>query len=105
MRLHKFKILLLTLCITTLSNAQSYINYDISFANAAQHEAEIKVSFTKIKSEKFSFRMSRTSSGRYAIHEFSKNVYNVKATNSKGESLKITTQLIKVWNFNLFAYF
>jgi len=90
MRLHKFKILLLTLCITTLSNAQSYINYDISFANAAQHEAEIKVSFTKIKAGKFSFRMSRTSPGRYAIHEFAKNVYNVKATNSKGQALKIT---------------
>lgn len=90
MGLHKFKILLLTLCITTLSTAQSYINYDISFANAAQHEAEIKVSFTKIKAGKFSFRMSRTSPGRYAIHEFAKNVYNVTATNSKGETLKIT---------------
>ncbi len=90
MRLHKFKILLLTLCITIVGNAQSYINYDISFANAAQHEAEIKVSFTKIKKGKFSFRMSRTSPGRYAIHEFAKNVYNVKATDSKGESLKIT---------------
>ena len=90
MRLHKFNILLLSLCISTLSYAQSYINYDISFNNAAQHEAEIKVSFTKIKSGKFSFRMSRTSPGRYAIHEFAKNVYNVKATNGKGESLKIT---------------
>lgn len=90
MRLLKFKILLLTLCIATLSNAQSYINYNISFANAAQHEAEIKVSFTKIKAGKFSFRMSRTSPGRYAIHEFAKNVYNVKASNSKGEALKIT---------------
>ena len=90
MRLHKFKILLLTLCITSLSNAQSYINYDISFANAAQHEAEIKVSFTKIKAGEFSFRMSRTSPGRYAIHEFAKNVYSVKATDSKGNALKIT---------------
>ena len=34
--------------------------------------------------------MSRTSPGRYAIHEFAKNVYNVKATNSKGEALTIT---------------
>jgi len=90
MRFHQFKILLLALCVTTLSTAQSYINYDISFANAAQHEAEIKVSFTKIKAGKFSFRMSRTSPGRYAIHEFAKNVYNVKATDSKGKSLKIT---------------
>ena len=90
MRLPTFKILLLTLFITTQSNAQSYIKYNISFKNAAQHEAEIKVSFTKIKKGKFSFRMSRTSPGRYAIHEFAKNVYNVKAVNSKGETLAIT---------------
>lgn len=90
MRFHKLNFLLLALCITTLSYAQSYINYDISFNNAAQHEAEIKVSFTKIKSGKFSFRMSRTSPGRYAIHEFAKNVYNVKATDSKGNALPLT---------------
>ena len=90
MRFHKLNILLLALCVTTLSYAQSYINYDISFNNAAQHEAEIKVSFTKIKSGKFSFRMSRTSPGRYAIHEFAKNVYNVKATDSKGNALTLT---------------
>lgn len=90
MRLHKFKILLLSLCITTISAAQSYISYDISFDNAAQHEAAIKVSFTKVKTGTFSFRMSRSSPGRYAIHEFAKNVYNVKATDSKGKDLKLT---------------
>jgi len=90
MRLQILKILVLSLCITTMSNAQSYINYDISFPNAVHHEAEIKVSFTKIKKGQFSFRMSRSSPGRYAIHEFAKNVYNVKATNSKGEALEIT---------------
>ena len=90
MRFFKFKLFVLLLCITTTGNAQSYINYSISFDNAAQHEAEIKVAFTKIKKGKFSFRMSRTSPGRYAIHEFAKNVYNVKATNSKGKELKVT---------------
>ena len=78
MRLQLFKTLVLSLFITTLSNAQSYIKYDVSFPNAVHHEAEVKVSFTKIKKGKFSFRMSRTSPGRYAIHEFAKNVYNVK---------------------------
>lgn len=90
MRTQFLKIFVLSLFITTISNAQSYIKYDISFPNAVHHEAEIKISFTKIKKGKFSFRMSRTSPGRYAIHEFAKNVYNVKATDSKGKSLKIT---------------
>ena len=90
MRAQFLKIFVLSLFITTISNAQSYIKYDVSFPNAVHHEAEVKVSFTKIKKGKFSFRMSRTSPGRYAIHEFAKNVYNVKATDSKGKSLKIT---------------
>lgn len=64
--------------------------YAISFDNAVHHEADITVSFTDITSGAFAFRMSRTSPGRYALHEFAKNVYNVKATNSKGEPLKIT---------------
>ena len=90
MRIQFLKIFVISLFITTISNAQSYIKYDVSFTNAVHHEAEVKVSFTKIKTGKFSFRMSRTSPGRYAIHEFAKNVYNVKATDSEGKSLKIT---------------
>lgn len=34
--------------------------------------------------------MSRSSPGRYALHEFAKNVYGFKATNSKGEELDFT---------------
>ncbi len=63
-------------------------SYTISFENAAHHEAEINVIFTGIKAVEAEFRMSRTSPGRYAIHEFAKNVYNVKVTDSKGNSLE-----------------
>ena len=90
MRLQFIKILVVSLCVTATSFSQSYIKYDISFDNAAQHEAAIKVSFTNVTQGTFSFRMSRSSPGRYAIHEFAKNVYSVKATNSKGKELKIT---------------
>jgi len=33
--------------------------------------------------------MSRTSPGRYALHEFAKNVYGFKSTDSKGNKLKV----------------
>ena len=66
-------------------------SYEISFENAVHHEAEIKASFSGLSKKKIaSFRMSRTSPGRYAIHEFAKNVYAVKATDGKGNTLKIT---------------
>ncbi|EDP71080.1 hypothetical protein FBALC1_01312 [Flavobacteriales bacterium ALC-1] len=67
-----------------------YSSYTISFENANHHEAEINVVFKGLKSGEAEFRMSRTSPGRYAIHEFAKNVYNVKVTDSKGNSLEAT---------------
>ncbi len=57
--------------------SQTAVKYEISFENAVHHEAEIKIQFSNVANGKFSFRMSRTSPGRYAIHEFAKNVYNV----------------------------
>ena len=62
--------------------------YKISFPNAIHHEAEVEVEFRNIKSDTATFRMSRSSPGRYAIHEFAKNVYNVEVFDSKGTSLR-----------------
>ena len=50
--------------------------YEISFENAVHHEALVKASFTGIVQDTLALRMSRTSPGRYALHEFAKNVYD-----------------------------
>ncbi|WP_282164944.1 M61 family metallopeptidase [Cellulophaga baltica] len=81
-------LLLTTLFFSIISNAQTN-SYTISFENAVHHEAEITATFPKITSEIFSVRMSRTSPGRYALHEFAKNIYAVKATDGQGKSLTI----------------
>ncbi|WP_394748379.1 M61 family metallopeptidase [Spongiimicrobium salis] len=85
---------LISLCFvlagTVFLHSQS-TSYEISFDNAVHHEAEVKASFHGLSKRKTaSFRMSRTSPGRYALHEFAKNVYGVKATDGKGNELKIT---------------
>ncbi|MGB5821817.1 MAG: peptidase M61 [Saonia sp.] len=64
-------------------------SYEISFDNAVHHEAVIKAAFPRIDTDTISFRMSRTSPGRYALHEFAKNVYGFKATDSRGNMLKV----------------
>ncbi len=76
-------------CTTQDASEQSEVSYTISFENAVHHEAEVAVTFSEVAPGKFAFRMSRTSPGRYALHEFAKNVYNVRATNSVGEPLTI----------------
>ena len=71
-------------------NAQVSTIYEVSFKNAVHHEAEILATFTNLKPRETEFRMSRTSPGRYALHEFVKNAYNVKVTDENGKELKAT---------------
>ena len=80
------------------ARAQQGISYTLSFPNARHHEAEIKVVFTGIPAGTFSVRMARSSPGRYALHEFAKNVYNVKAYNSQGKALNLTRPNPHQWD-------
>ncbi|TSD64614.1 M61 family metallopeptidase [Inquilinus sp. KBS0705] len=66
------------------------IYYAVSFPNAIHHEAEITMTIPGISVGKVMVRMSRSSPGRYATHEFGKNIYNVKATDVAGSPLTIT---------------
>nr|WP_294790481.1 PDZ domain-containing protein [uncultured Mucilaginibacter sp.] len=63
--------------------------YTISFPNAAHHEAEIVLTIPKAPEGILSLGMSRSSAGRYATHEFGKNIYNLKAFNTDGTPLLI----------------
>lgn len=66
------------------------VRHEMSFPNAAHHEAEISVTYTGLTPEPLEVRMSRSSPGRYALHEFGKNVYNVRAVDGAGRHLLIT---------------
>lgn len=96
MRLSSFASLLvvapLPLAAQRAPNAQTGapVTYEISFPNAAHHEAEVSATFRGVPAGPLAVRMSRTSPGRYALHEFAKNVYAFKATDSKGKALTIT---------------
>jgi predicted metalloprotease with PDZ domain len=90
--------LLLFLCIPFLGNSQETISYTISFENAEHHEAFITAEFNGLDNNILELRMSRTSPGRYALHEFAKNVYDLKAYDSKGISLPITRPNPHQWN-------
>ncbi|MGB8375335.1 MAG: PDZ domain-containing protein [Salegentibacter sp.] len=83
------RILLIFLFVSGLCFGQTN-TYDVSFKNAEHHEAQIKAHFPELDSASLVVRMSRSSPGRYALHEFAKNIYGFKATNSKGEKLKVT---------------
>lgn len=93
---------LMTCCLFFMGSlyGQETIQYEISFANAVHHEANISVNFTQIEADTLSVRMSRTSPGRYAVHEFAKNVYNLKAFDENGKELRITRPNPYQWDIS-----
>ena len=82
------KIALLLWLVHLPARAQT-ISYTISFPNAVHHEALVTAGFTGVQTDTLSLRMSRSSPGRYALHEFAKNVYGFQAMDGEGKILQV----------------
>lgn len=85
------------LLLSGRATAQAPIRYEIAFPNAAHHEAEITVTFPDLGPGPLEIRMSRTSPGRYALHEFAKNLYNFRATGLDGRRVEVTRPDLHQW--------
>ena len=92
------KLLLFLGSIANLLLAQQPVRYQLQFPNAAHHEAEVQVRFTGVKPAVLEVMMSRSSPGRYALHEFAKNIYNFRATDGNGRSLPVSRPSPYQWN-------
>lgn len=83
-------LLTLPLVLARPAAAQTLpIQYRVAFPNAVHHEARITVTFREQPPGPMYVLMSRSSPGRYALHEFAKNVYDVQAADSQGKPLTI----------------
>ncbi|MDT3404182.1 M61 family metallopeptidase [Mucilaginibacter terrae] len=85
------------LLLSATAFAQTEISYTLSFPNAVHHEAEISMRVPQVPAGVMRFRMSRSSPGRYATHEFGKNVYNVKAVGENNKPLILKQVEGDVW--------
>jgi predicted metalloprotease with PDZ domain len=74
------------------------VRYDVAFPNAVHHEASVTVEFRAVPAGTLVLRMSRSSPGRYALHEFAKNVYGVRAADGTGKALRVTQPNPHQWN-------
>lgn len=90
MRALSFAAALAAATTPVLGQTNASVDYRVTFENAVHHEAQITVSFRNIGDEPLKLRMSRSSPGRYALHEFAKNVYSVSAVGRDGQSLEIS---------------
>jgi len=92
------KILLGLVLVSSLARGQAPLHYEVSFPNRVHHEAEVELTVSSLSESPLELRMSRSSPGRYALHEFAKNVYDVKAFGEDGRELIITRSNPHQWN-------
>src|SRR5262245_18369026 len=68
--------------------AQATVSYRVSFPAPEHRWMQEEATFAEVpRSEPLQLRMSRTSPGRYALHEFGKNVYGVSIRYGSGKTL------------------
>jgi predicted metalloprotease with PDZ domain len=85
----KLVVIVLFSAFARISIAQEAIQYTVSLENAVHHEALISMVIPQVPAGPLTIKMSRSSPGRYATHEFGKNIYDLHAFNPDGKELKI----------------
>lgn len=84
---------LLAAVVLTLSStltSETSVAYRFSFPEPQHHWMAVEVAFSELPATPLELRMSRSSPGRYSLHEFAKNVYDVEAVGADGHRLVLT---------------
>ena len=74
------------------------VSYRVTFPEPEHHWMQVEVTFSGLGTRPLQARMSRSSPGRYAVHEFAKNIFAFEAFNSKGTKLTATRPSPYQWN-------
>jgi predicted metalloprotease with PDZ domain len=91
------RLLFLLLLTAAPALAQPAVTYRLSFPAPEHHYAEVEVTFPGL-SGTLEARMSRSSPGRYALHEYAKNVFDLRAYDGTGKELQVERPNPYQWN-------
>jgi predicted metalloprotease with PDZ domain len=80
-------VLILWSLLAAGGSDQPAVTYRVSFPAPQHHYAQVEVLFPSIPDAPLQARMSRSSPGRYALHEYAKNVFDVHAYDSSGREI------------------
>jgi predicted metalloprotease with PDZ domain len=94
--LSRTRAVLLALVVAAASAAgvpaqtQDAVSYRLTFPERVHRLMDVEVTFVRLPAAPLELRMSRSSPGRYALHEFAKNVFGLSATDGDGRPLVVT---------------
>ena len=89
---------LLLLLWQPVVRTQTPVAYVLSFPEAAHHLMQVEAMFTTVPPGPLELRMSRSSPGRYALHEFAKNVFDVRISDEAGRPLTVSRSNPHEWD-------
>ena len=84
--------------VATTALAQAPVSYTLSFPQRAHRLMNVEVTFPDLQPGTLQLRMSRSSPGRYAAHDFAKNVFDVVVTDAAGQRLTYTRPNAHQWD-------
>jgi predicted metalloprotease with PDZ domain len=96
----RFVLVLIVLGLSAPASAQGQpVEYTLSFPAPEHRWMQVRVRFPNVPPGPLQVRMARSSPGRYALHEFAKNVFDVSAVNGKGQPIVAARPNPHQWDF------
>ncbi|MBI3050190.1 MAG: M61 family metallopeptidase [Acidobacteria bacterium] len=92
------RIALVLLWVPALALGQAPVSYRLSFPEPEHRWMQVHIRFDDLPPGPLELRMSRSSPGRYAIHDFAKNVYDVRLVDGHGAALSVIRSNPHEWN-------
>src|SRR3989440_2272316 len=89
--------MVLLLTIASTARAQSTVAYQLSFPEPEHRWMQVELTLADLPATPLELHMSRASPGRYALHEFAKNVFDVRITDTAGAALRVTHATPHQW--------
>lgn len=84
-----------------ITYGQPAITYKLSLDHIQHHELVISATFKALEKDTLEIRMPNASPGRYALHNFAKNVYGESATYGSGKEAKLIRTTPFSWKIPL----
>jgi predicted metalloprotease with PDZ domain len=92
------RIWVVVLAVASAAYAQAPVAYRLSFPEREHHLMQVEITFPDVPPGTLQVHMSRSSPGRYSMHEFAKNVFDVRVTDPAGKPLAVSRPNPNQWD-------
>ena len=83
--------------VASAAHAQAPVAYRLTFPEPQHRWMQVEITLADLPGSPLELHMSRASPGRYALHEFAKNVFDVRVTDSAGAALRVAHTAPHLW--------